>query len=503
VRSSGRYLILSAVLAVALVIGLYLLQRPNPGKPAEQLVVYCAAGLKPPVEQIARDYEQASGTRVELQYGGSGTLLSNLRVAARGDLFIAADESYLDLARTNHLVAETIPLARMTPVIGVRKGNPKQIRSLEDLLRKDVDVALANPEAAAIGRTTRALLESAGFWEQASAQAVVLKPTVNDLANDLKLGTADASILWDAVVNQYPELEAVSVASGQAHRQQVAVGVLAASEHPTAALRFARYLGARDRGLKTFEQEGYPPVSGDVWARVPKVVLYSGGVNRIAIDETINRFEAREGVEVTRIYNGCGILVSQIKAGQRPDAYLACDVTFLDQVNTLFGPSTELSETDIVLLVTQGNPKDLHTLKDLVAPGLKLGVANAKQSTLGDLTERLLRSEGIYDAVMANVRVQTPTADLLVNDLRTGSLDAVVVYEANTSQVRDSLDVIHLDLPGAKAIQPYAVGQSSDHPRLMERLLSAIRTPESQERYGEVGFRWLDRPGKAPSPANR
>ncbi|MCP5522395.1 MAG: molybdate ABC transporter substrate-binding protein [Verrucomicrobiales bacterium] len=499
-RSSARFFIVSLGAAAALGVALYLLQRPKPGVAVDQLVVYCAAGLKPPVEEVARAYEQAGGPRVELQYGGSGALLSNLRVAARGDLFIAADESYLEIARSNHLVAEVIPLARMTPVIGVRQGNPKHIQSLKDLLRDDVKVALANPEAAAIGRTTRALLQSAGLWDPVSAHVVVLKPTVNDLANDLKLGTADASILWDAVVNQYPELEAVSVPAGPAHAQQVAVGVLTASEQPTAALRFARYLGARDRGLKVFEKDGYPPVVGDVWAEIPKVVLYSGGVNRIAIDETVNRFEAREGVQVTRVYNGCGILVAQIKSGQRPDAYLACDVTFLDQVNNLFGPSTELSETDIVLLVPKGNPKGLHTLSDLTAPGLKLGVANAQQSTLGDLTARLLRAQGIYDGVMANVRVQTPTADLLVNDLRTGSLDAVVVYEANTSQVRDSLEVIHLDLPGAKAIQPYAVGQSSEYPRLMERLLSAIRTPESQQRYGDVGFRWLDRPGTVPTP---
>lgn len=494
-RSSARFFILSLGAAAALVAGLYFLQRPAPGSVADRLVVFCAAGLKPPVEAIAREYQQATGTRVELQYGGSGTLLSNLRIAALGDLFLAADESYLALARSNDLVAEVIPLARLTPVIAVRKGNPKNVRTLEDLLRKEVAVALANPEAAAIGRTTQALLESAGLWQQASAGVRVLKPTVNDLANDLKLGTADASILWDAVVNQYPELEAVPVASGPQHAQQVAVGVLLASEQPTAALRFARYLGARDRGLKVFEGAGYPPVAGDVWAKTPQVVLYSGGVNRIAIDETVDRFEQREGAQVTRLYNGCGILVSQIKAGQRPDAYLACDVSFLTPVSSLFGPSVEVSETDIVLLVPKGNPKNLRTLEDLATPGVRLGLANAEQSTLGNLTARLLREAGLFEKVMANVLTQTPTADLLVNQIKTGSLDAVVVYEANTSQVRKSLDVVHLTLPGAKAIQPYAVGQNSDHPRLMERLLSAIRTSESQSRYAEAGFRWLDRPG--------
>ena len=37
----------------------------------------------------------------------------------------------------------------------------------------------------------------------------VYKPTVPDLANDLKIGTVDVAILFDATVRQYPELEAI------------------------------------------------------------------------------------------------------------------------------------------------------------------------------------------------------------------------------------------------------------------------------------------------------
>src|SRR5256885_9955496 len=43
---------------------------------------------------------------------------------------------------------------------------------------------------------------------------------------------------------------------------------------------------------------------------------------RPAIEETIQDFERREGVSVTRVYNGCGILVAAMRAGDRPDAYL-------------------------------------------------------------------------------------------------------------------------------------------------------------------------------------
>lgn len=502
--NSARTWIFGSLALAALLLALLGLNRHAPppsstvsahSAPAS-LMVYCAAGLKPPMEAVARAYEKEYGIPIELQYGGSGTLLSSLKVAGRGDLFLAADDSYLRLARSNGLVAETLPLASMRPVIGVAKGNPQRIRGLADFAR--VRVALANPDAAAIGQVTRDALRRAGLWSAMEAQAKVFKPTVNDIANDLKLGAVDAGIVWDATVRQYPELEMIEAEELALGQQRVAIGVLNASTQPTAALRFARYLGAPEKGLTEFRRLGYTPVEGDAWEETPSVVLYSGGVNRLAIEDTLQRFEQREGARISRVYNGCGILVAQMKAGQRPDAYFACDVSFLRQVTNLFPHAHDISRTRMVLLVARDNPKQLRGLTDLTQPGLRLGVANAEQSALGALTARLLDAQGLRERVMANVRVQTPTADLLVNQMRSGSLDAVIVYTANTSMVRDTLTVVPLPEPEALATQPYAVLENSRHRQLMERLLATIRSAESRRRFEEVGFDWV--PSLPPAP---
>lgn len=505
--NSARTWIFGSLALAALLFALLGLNRHAPPSPTSttpssahsapgSLMVYCAAGLKPPVEAVARAYEKEFGIPIELQYGGSGTLLSSLKVAGRGDLFLAADDSYLQLARSNGLVAETLPLASMRPVIGVAKGNPHHLRSLADLAR--VRVALANPDAAAIGQVTRDALRRAGMWTALEGQAKVFKPTVNDIANDLKLGAVDAGIVWDATVRQYPELEMIEAEELALGQQRVAIGVLNASTQPTAALRFARYLGAPEKGLAEFRRLGYTPVDGDAWEETPSVVLYSGGVNRLAIEETLQRFEQREGARISRVYNGCGILVAQMKAGQRPDAYFACDVSFLRQVTNLFPRSLDVSRTRMVLLVARDNPKQLRGLEDLTQPGLRLGVANAEQSALGALTARLLDARGLRERVMANVRVQTPTADLLVNQMRSGSLDAVIVYTANTSMVRDSLTVVPLPEPEALATQPYAVLENSRHRHLMDRLLATIRSAESRRRFEDVGFDWVPAPSSLP-----
>lgn len=487
------YLLLFSVLAgVALV---WLLRGHRQAAPESTgrgpLVVYCAAGLKTPVEATARAYEQAYGVRVQLQYGGSGTLLSSLRVAARGDLYVAGDESYLRIGQSNHLVAETIPLAEMTPVIAVRRGNPKQVHSIDDLMR--VEVALANPDATAIGQITRELLTRRGGWIELEKRVRVFKPTVNDVANDIKLGTVDAGIVWDATVRQYPELEMVTTEALEAGRERIGVGVLTSCVQPAAALHFARYLGAPEKGLAEFVRAGYRPVPGDRWMDTPEVVLFSGGVNRLAIEPTLQRFEKREGARVTRIYNGCGILVAQMKAGQRPDAYFACDVSFMREVTNFFSDPLDLSQTAMVLLLPKGNPKSIRTLADLARPGLRVGLAHEEQSALGALTARLLRAQDLYDQVRTNVRVETPTADLLVNQMRAGSLDAAVVYEANVSQVKDQLAVVRLSEKEATAVQPFAIGRNSEHRRLMERLLHTLRAAESREQFESIGFHWCAR----------
>ena len=59
--------------------------------------------------EIARRYEEAYGVKVMLQYGGSGTLLNNLQLADKGDLYLAADHSYTDIARGKGLIAEELP----------------------------------------------------------------------------------------------------------------------------------------------------------------------------------------------------------------------------------------------------------------------------------------------------------------------------------------------------------------------------------------------------------
>ncbi len=495
---------LLAVLVFALMEGSPNTTQSGESATHEPLIIYCAASNKSVIEAIRGEYEQAYGTPLQIQFGPSQTLLASLEVSQTGDLYLPADDSYLAIARDRKLISDEFPLAVMQAVVAVPKGNPKKIERLADLFREGIRVAQASPDSAAIGKLTQAELTKSGQWDKLHARTTVYKTTVNEVANDVKVGAVDAGIVFDAVLKDYPTLESVAVPELAGVKANIAVALLNSSQQPRQALHLARYLAANDKGLVKYREFGFQPVAGDAWSEQPEITLYAGSMLRPAIEETITAFEKREGVRVTRIYNGCGILVAQMKAGEVPDAYFACDSEFMSQVQPLFVSPLNVSQNQLVILVKKGNPLGIGSLRDLAKPNIRVGVGHEKQCAMGWLTQRTFDESGYKSELMKNVVVQTPTGDMLVNQMRSGSLDAAVAYLSNAAGSADFLDAIKIQgIPCSVATQPFAVAKESAHKHLVERLLAAIRAENSKQRFTSEGFEWL---GGAPAaevlPAN-
>ena len=455
------------------------------------LMFFCAASNRAVMEKIVADYTREFGREIEIQYGGSQTLLSQLEVTGTGDLYLPADDSYLNMAREMGLASEILPIAKMEVVVAVKKGNPKSIQNFDDLLRDDVKLVQANPDATAVGKVTRQMLTESGQWESLDKNTTAYRTTVTEAANDLLVGAADAAIVYDAVLHTYPDLEYVQLPEFSAGTSLVALGVASQTRQPSAALHFARYVTARDRGLTHYAKHGFQVEKGDVWSEVPELNLFAGSMLRPAIEDTVKKFEAREGVRVNTVYNGCGILVAQMKAGQVPDAYFASDTEFMEQVPDLFPEPTDVSQNELVIIVKKGNPKNIAGLRDLTKPGLRVGIGHGKQHALGWVTQNTFRKGGVQQEVMENVTVQTPTGDMLVNQMRAGSLDAAVVYLSNAAGSGDFLDAVRIQgLDCSVATQPYAITPDSPNALTASRLFAQICSTDSQDSFMAEGFRW-------------
>jgi molybdate transport system substrate-binding protein len=495
-RGSVARPIIAVLVSLALlgVLAAALIERPaaKTTTSSQPLVVYCAASNKSVLEAIRADYEREFKTPLQVQYGASQTLLAALQVAGAGDLYLPADDSYLALAREKKLLADQFPLAKMKAVVAVPKGNPKHIAKLADVLQPGIRLSQASPEGAAIGKQTREALVASGEWEKVKSHTTVFKTTVNEVANDVKVGAVDAGIVYDAVLHDYETLQGVSIPELADVTARVAVAVLKSSQQQKQALHFVRYLASKDKGLARYREFGFEPMEGDAWKETPEITLYAGSMLRPAIEKTITDFEQREGVRVTRVYNGCGILVAQMKAGQVPDAYFACDSEFMNQVSSMFPSPLDISKNELVILVKKGNPDGIRSLRDLTKAGLRVGIGHEKQCAMGWLTQRTFTESGLQTELMKNVVVQTPTGDMLVNQMRSGSLDAAVAYLSNAAGAANDLDAIRIQgIPCSVATQPYAVAKDSTNKQVATRLLNAIRDEQSQQRFTSEGFTWI------------
>lgn len=475
------------------------LTRNNGENEKESLVVFCAASNRSVMESIRSQYEKEYQRPIQIQYGASQTLLSSIEVSGTGDVYLPADESFIELGTAKGLIQEVFPVATMSGVVAVRRGNPKNVKVFSDLLRPETRFVQASTEASAIGKRTQSELSAAKLWEPLELATIAFRTTVTDVANDLLVQSADAGIVYDAILKSYPDLEAVRLPELKGIVSNVSLGILSSSKQPQASLHFARYVAAKDRGLKHYKEQGFQVGSGDTWSDVPELSIFAGSMLRPAIEDTLVAFEKREGVRVTRVYNGCGVLVAQMKAGQRPDAYFACDREFMSQVPDLFPKPVDVSMNELVILVQKGNPLEINSLRDLTRKGLRVGIGHEKQCAMGWLTQNTFRQGGLQTEVMENVTVQSPTGDMLVNQMRAGSLDAAVAYLSNAAGSAEYLDAIPIEgLSCSLATQPFAVAEGSPNAQLAQRLFEKLCAVESQEIFEAEGFRW-----KAPPSSNK
>lgn len=486
-------------------------QKTDRESQPSDVVLLCAASNQAAIESIRSQYEAECGRRISVQYGNSQSLLTQLEVSKRGDLYLPADDSFLTIAREKGLIAEMVPIASMRVGLAVAKGNPKHIETLADLMREDVRLVQAAPEAAAVAKVTKKVLEELGRWEELKQATEAFRSTVTEVATDVKIAAADVGIVYDAMLYAFPDLEFVPLEEFSQALSQISIGVSRGTENPAAALHFARYVSAIDRGLPVYREQGFHVGQGDTWEDVPELKIYAGSMLRPAIEDSLIEFEKREGVKISRSYNGCGILVAQMKAGQIPDAYFACDLEFMSQVTDFFPEATTVSQNELVIIVPKGNPNKIASLRDLTKPGLRVGVGHEKQCAMGWITQNTFRESGIQRELMANVTVQTPTGDMLVNQLRTGSLDAAVVYLSNAAGAAEYLDAIQIQgISCSTAEQPWSVAKNSKFPLLADRLFQKICSVESREIFVAEGFRWQPgpkRPNQAklttPDPKNK
>ncbi|AEH07307.1 molybdate ABC transporter substrate-binding protein [Methanothermococcus okinawensis] len=165
------------------------------------IVVLCGAGLMKPMNELIQNFENKTGAHVKVHYGGSAEIFGVLATTG-GDIFIPGAYKYTeDAMNKGFILNNTVKnITYHIPVIAVSKGNPKNIKDLDDLAKPGIRVVVGDPNACAIGKVSKKILEKNHLWKNVSKNIIVKTPTVNQLLIYLATNQADASIIWEDMV---------------------------------------------------------------------------------------------------------------------------------------------------------------------------------------------------------------------------------------------------------------------------------------------------------------
>jgi molybdate transport system substrate-binding protein len=259
-------------MGAAVVFSLILFVSPPLYASSDSLLVFAGAASKPPAEEAARIFSRMRGVNVNITFGGSGFVLSQMKLARRGDVYFPGSSDFMEKARQEKLVfPETEKIvAYLVPAINVQKGNPRGIRCLRDLLRPGLRLAIADPERVCVGTYGVEVVEKNLNPEERRQFRKNLATTVESCektANIISLKSVDAVLGWEVFRHWDPErIETIFLKPEEVPR----IGYLPAAVSTFTRNRglaedFVRFLASPD-SRSVFKKHGYLMTLGEARA---------------------------------------------------------------------------------------------------------------------------------------------------------------------------------------------------------------------------------------------
>ena len=146
-----RVLAIAGVTALPLTTGCH----SNSASSGGAITVFAAASLQSAFTEIANQHKTDNpGSSVEFSFAGFSDLVTQLTEGATADVFASADTRNMDnAAQAGLLDGNPVNFATNTLTIAVAPGNPRDIKSFQDLTKPGVNVVVCAPSVPCGGAT--------------------------------------------------------------------------------------------------------------------------------------------------------------------------------------------------------------------------------------------------------------------------------------------------------------------------------------------------------------
>lgn len=174
----------------------------------DSITVYAAASLTDVMAAIEAQYEKQNKIQIKTSYAGSSTLAKQIEAGAPANLFISADEQWMNYLQNKKLVksSERVNLLGNRLVLITPKQQPLKIQMNKNFNLGSVitgKVCTGDTKSVPVGKYAKQSLTALGWWNQLEPK-LVETADVRAALNFVARGECQVGIVYatDAAINK-------------------------------------------------------------------------------------------------------------------------------------------------------------------------------------------------------------------------------------------------------------------------------------------------------------
>lgn len=233
--------ITAIIIVVIAILGAIIISSSS-AKEAE-INIQAAASMQNALDEIIENYDG----EISVNYGGSGTLVTQIQEGAPADIFISASMSNFDnLKQTNEIKSEDVLVNNKLVLI---TNTDSQIDSLDEANT----IAIGTPDAVPAGTYAMQVIEANDLTDDVSEKLVQTKD-VSEVLTYVETGNADLGFVYNTDALSSDDVKVIYEFDDSQHDSiEYPIGLL--TDNPEAK-QFYDYL-LSDDALTIFEKYGF------------------------------------------------------------------------------------------------------------------------------------------------------------------------------------------------------------------------------------------------------
>ena len=234
---------------------------------ARDITVFAAASLTNAIEQISSTYEEKTGEKIRLSLASSSTLARQIAAGAPADIFISANEKWMDWLDEQNLITTNSRydlLANRLVLIAPKSSTLSAITldsttDLTALIGTDERVAVGDPDHVPAGIYAKQALISLGQWD-ALNRRLARTDNVRSALALVERGEAPIGIVYQTDADISAQVKIIGTFPQSSHQAITYPMAMIENDPQNKAAKFMLWL-LGDDASRIFADYGFEPLA--------------------------------------------------------------------------------------------------------------------------------------------------------------------------------------------------------------------------------------------------